>query len=318
MKVDPTTASQVNSLAARERSAQAPNATDFRQFAALRRGADANDPATLREVARQFESIFTKMMLDSMRSASFGDPMFGSDQVDMYQDMADDQLAVQLSQGRGLGLADMLIRQLSQGGLGAAAALPGNTDETSADGVTPAQQRKFVDEMLPHATAAARELGVDARAIVAQAALETGWGTSLPAEAGGGSHNFFGIKAGAGWQGASVASTTTEFVAGQAGTERARFRAYGSLAENVADYVRVIRDNPRYSEALGTGADVRAFANALQRGGYATDPEYADKLVATFEKIAGRQSNAAMAPSNVKEFKSADASPIPPQELSNG
>jgi flagellar protein FlgJ len=318
MKVDPTTASQVNSLAARERSAQAPNATDFRQFAALRRGADANDPATLREVARQFESIFTKMMLDSMRSASFGDPMFGSDQVDMYQDMADDQLAVQLSQGRGLGLADMLIRQLSQGGLGAAAALPGNTDEKSADGVTPAQQRRFVDEMLPHATAAARELGVDARAIVAQAALETGWGTSLPAEAGGGSHNFFGIKAGAGWQGASVASTTTEFVAGQAGTERARFRAYGSLAENVADYVRVIRDNPRYSEALGTGADVRAFANALQRGGYATDPEYADKLVATFEKIAGRQSNAAMAPSNVKEFKSADASPIPPQELSNG
>jgi flagellar protein FlgJ len=318
MKVDPTTASQVNSLAARERSAQAPNATDFRQFAALRRGADANDPATLREVARQFESIFTKMMLDSMRSASFGDPMFGSDQVDMYQDMADDQLAVQLSQGRGLGLADMLIRQLSQGGLGAAAALPGNTDEKSADGVTPAQQRRFVDEMLPHATAAARELGVDARAIVAQAALETGWGTSLPAEAGGGSHNFFGIKAGAGWQGARVASTTTEFVAGQAGTERARFRAYGSLAENVADYVRVIRDNPRYSEALGTGADVRAFANALQRGGYATDPEYADKLVATFEKIAGRQSNAAMTPSNVKEFKSADASPIPPQELSNG
>jgi flagellar protein FlgJ len=318
MKVDPTTASQVNSLAARERSAQAPNATDFRQFAALRRGADANDPATLREVARQFESIFTKMMLDSMRSASFGDPMFGSDQVDMYQDMADDQLAVQLSQGRGLGLADMLIRQLSQGGLGAAAALPGNTDEKSADGVTPAQQRRFVDEMLPHATAAARELGVDARAIVAQAALETGWGTSLPAEAGGGSHNFFGIKAGASWQGASVASTTTEFVAGQAGTERARFRAYGSLAENVADYVRVIRDNPRYSEALGTGADVRAFANALQRGGYATDPEYADKLVATFEKIAGRQSNAAMAPSNVKGFKSADASPIPPQELSNG
>src|SRR5688572_9922186 len=322
MKVDPTTASQVNSLAARERSAQAPNATDFRQFAALRRGADANDPATLREVARQFESIFTKMMLDSMRSASFGDPMFGSDQVDMYQDMADDQLAVQLSQGRGLGLADMLIRQLSQGGLGAAAALPGNTDETSADGVTPAQQRKFVDEMLPHATAAARELGVDARAIVAQAALETGWGTSLPADAGGGSHNVFGIKAGASWQGASVASDTTEFVAGQAGTERARFRAYGSLAENVADYVRVIGDNPRYSEALGTGADVRAFANALQRGGYATDPEYANKLVATFQQVGaqidGRQSAAAAAPANVKGFKSADASPIPPQELSNG
>jgi peptidoglycan hydrolase FlgJ len=332
LKVDPSVNAQLNSLGARERvypsgardrATQAPNATDFRQFAALRRGADANDPATLREVARQFESIFTKMMLDSMRSASFGDPMFGSDQVDMYQDMADDQLAVQLSQGRGLGLADMLIRQLGQGGMGAGAAVPGTPDEKGAGGVTPAQQRKFVEEMLPHATAAARELGVDARAIVAQAALETGWGTSLPADAGGGSNNYFGIKAGginagASWQGASVASDTTEFIAGQAGTERARFRAYGSLAENVADYVRVIRDNPRYSEALGTGADVRAFANALQRGGYATDPEYANKLVATFEKIAGRQSAAAAAPANVKEFKSADASPIPPQELSNG
>ncbi len=314
LKVDP---SVVNDLAARERPAQAPNATDFRQFAALRRGADANDPATLREVARQFESIFTKMMLDSMRSASFGDPMFGSDQVDMYQDMADDQLAVQLSQGRGLGLADMLIRQLGQGGQGAAAAAPGKTDAKIAGSVSPEQQRKFVDAMLPHATAAAHELGVDARAIVAQAALETGWGTSQPADAGGGSHNFFGIKAGASWQGASVASDTTEFVAGQAGTERARFRAYGSLAENVADYVRVLRD-PRYSEALGTGADVRAFANALQRGGYATDPEYANKLVATFEKIAGRQTVAADVPPNVKGFKSADASPIPPQELSNG
>ncbi len=89
------------------------DAHDFKQFAAMRRAAD--DPETLRAAARQFESLFTKMMLESMRSASFGDPMFGSDQGDMYQDMADDQLAVQLSQGRGLGLADMLIRQLSGG-----------------------------------------------------------------------------------------------------------------------------------------------------------------------------------------------------------
>ena len=78
--------------------------------------ARADDPSALREVARQFESIFTKMMLDSMRKASFGDPMFGSDQGDMYQDMMDDQLAIEMSQGKGLGLADMLIRQLSHGG----------------------------------------------------------------------------------------------------------------------------------------------------------------------------------------------------------
>ena len=98
LKIDPS----LNPAAPRERAA--PSATDFRQFAALRRGAEANDPATLREVARQFESIFTKMMLDSMRSASFGDPMFGSDQADMYQGMMDDQMAVHLTTGRGIGL----------------------------------------------------------------------------------------------------------------------------------------------------------------------------------------------------------------------
>src|SRR4051812_24485871 len=88
------------------------DANDFKQFAAMRR-ADPNDPKTLREVSRQFESLFTKMMLESMRSASMGDPMFGSDQADMYQGMMDDQMAVQLSSGRGIGLADMLFRQLS-------------------------------------------------------------------------------------------------------------------------------------------------------------------------------------------------------------
>src|SRR6186713_2107384 len=241
LKIDPS----VTPPATREAAGAGPSATDFRQFAALRRGAAANDPNTLREVARQFESIFTKMMLDSMRSASFGDPMFGSDQGDMYQGMMDDQLAVQLSQGKGLGLADMLIRQLSHGAAGAGAAMPVKEDSGTAGSATPEQQQKFIDEMLPHATAAARELGVDARAIVAQAALETGWGTSRPADASGNSHNFFGIKAGAGWSGPSVASDTTEYVAGLAGTERARFRAYGSAAENVADYVRVL-SSPRF------------------------------------------------------------------------
>ncbi|HET9865414.1 MAG TPA: glucosaminidase domain-containing protein [Steroidobacteraceae bacterium] len=304
LKIDPS----LNPLAARER-ANAPSATDFRQFAALRRGAQANDPHTLREVARQFESIFTKMMLDSMRKASFGDAMFGSDQVDMYQGMMDDQLAMQLSQGRGIGLAEMLIRQLSQGGqeTGAGAVVPGRDEAGAAGSARPEQKRRFIEELLPQAQAAARELGVDARAIVAQAALETGWGTSLPADAGASSHNYFGIKAGAGWRGASVGSATTEFTAGVAGTEQARFRAYGSLAENVADYVRVLRA-PRYAEALGTGSDVHAFATALQRGGYATDPEYASKLESVFRQIAA---------ADVNPFKSADGAPIPAQELTN-
>ena len=256
------------------------NATDFRQFAALRRGAGANDPGTLREVAKQFESLFTKMMLESMRKASFGDPMFGSDQGDMYQGMMDDQMAVQLSQGKGLGLADMLIRQLSHGAPSGSA----QTDAPAGNVVDEARKQRFIEQVMPHAQAAARELGVDPRAIVAQAALETGWGMSQ-AGTDDTSHNLFGIKAGASWQGATVESATTEYSAGNAGTEYAQFRSYEDIAESMSDYVRVIRDNPRYSAALNTGSDVHAFAHALQRGGYATDPEYANKLIAVAESL---------------------------------
>jgi peptidoglycan hydrolase FlgJ len=296
MKVDPSTAAQA--------SAQAPNATDFRQFAALRRGAAENDPKVLREAAKQFESLFTKMMLESMRQASFGDPMFGSDQGDMYQGMMDDQMAVQLSQGKGLGLADMLIRQLSHG----TAAGSVRTEAPAGNVIDDARRQRFIEQVMPHAQAAARELGVDPRAVVAQAVLETGWGTAQPEDESGASHNLFGIKAGASWQGASVASDTTEYSAGHAGAESARFRSYEDIAESVADYVRVLRDNPRYAAALNTGDDVRAFATALQKGGYATDPEYANKLVAVAERLG------LAAP--VTPFKSDGAAPIPRAEPS--
>jgi flagellar protein FlgJ len=273
------------------------DANDFKQFAALRRGAEANDPATLRAVAKQFESLFTKMMLQSMRDASMGDPMFGSDQGDMYQDMADDQLAVQMSEGRGLGLADMLIRQLS--------------------GAKPVQEpvpsegrEKFISELMPHAEAAARELGVDPRNLIAQAALETGWGRSQP---GGDSHNLFGIKSGTHWNGASVQAITQEFDGGVASRVDASFRAYGSPRESVEDYVRLIRDNPRYAGAMNTGSDVQAFASALQRGGYATDPDYARKLAAVAAEVGQRIA--------ANPFKSDSAAPIAgqdPPRMSNG
>jgi flagellar protein FlgJ len=178
------------------------DANDFRQFAALRRGAEANDPATLRSRGEQFESLFTKMMLESMRSASFGDPMFGSDQGDMYQGMADDQLAVQLSQGKGLGLADMLIRQLSNGVSSTTAVSPA-PGATTEDVASTEQREKFISGLMPHAEAAARALGVDPGNLIAQAALETGWGRSQP----GDSHNLFGIKAGGSWGGAAFRQT---------------------------------------------------------------------------------------------------------------
>lgn len=265
------------------------DANDFKHFSALRKSARADDPSALREVARQFESIFTKMMLDGMRKASFGDPLFGSDQGDMYQDMMDDQLSIEMSQGKGLGLADMLIRQLSHG------ANMKSADELAVPGaqqalpITDEAKQQFIERILPQAQAAGRELGVDPRAIVAQAALETGWGTSQPADASGGSHNLFGIKAGGRWQGDSVRSATREYTAGVAGDEIARFRAYGSESDSIKDYVSLLRDNPRYSAAINTGGDVRAFATALQRGGYATDPDYANKLVSVAEQLGMRQ-----------------------------
>jgi flagellar protein FlgJ len=286
------------------------DANDFKRFNALRADARSDDPAALREVARQFESIFTKMMLESMRSASFGDPLFGSDQADMYQDMMDDQLAVEMSQGKGLGLADMLIRQLSHG---ANLKAPGEVVEADSKAIPldDDAKRQFIEKLLPHAEAAARELGVDPRAIVAQAALETGWGRSRPADAQGGSNNLFGIKAGGSWNGAAVASLTTEYDAGVAHRELASFRAYTSAQEGVQDYVSLLRDNPRYSAALNTGQDVRAFATALQRGGYATDPDYANKLMSVFDQLerqlGERQEIAA-------SLKAGHAGPLTPQE----
>ena len=282
------------------------DANDFKQFAALRRGAEANSPATLRAAAKQFESLFTKMMLQSMRKASFGDPLFGSDQGDMYQDMADDQLAVQMSQGKGLGLADMLIRQLSHGT--AVSPAPGSASPDAK--ATPEERAKFVSQLMPQATEAARELGVDPRSLIAQAALETGWGKSQP---GGDSNNFFGVKAGAGWDGASRLASTQEFESGVGSSVDARFRAYGSASESVNDYVHVIRDNPRYAAALNTGDNVQAFAAALQQGGYATDPEYARKLVAVAAQLK--------LDAPVTSLKSQSAGPISPQEpsrMSNG
>jgi flagellar protein FlgJ len=138
----------------------------------------------------------------------------------------------------------------------------------------------FARSIWPHARKAAAELGVPARALVAQAALETGWGRRLVGDdRQADSHNLFGIKAGAGWRGAKVESATHEFVGGVRVNQRDSFRAYASPAESFADYVDLL-SRERYAAARGTDGDVRGFASALQRAGYATDPRYADKIAA--------------------------------------
>ena len=196
----------------------------------------------------------------------------------------------------------MLIRQLS-GGAGSGSAHHASAwFRCGAKSPRRKQREQFISGLRPHAEAAARELGVDPHNLIAQAALETGWGRSQP---GGDSHNLFGIKAGANWNGASVQANTQEFDAGVAARVDASFRAYGSPRESVEDYVRLIRDNPRYAGAMNTGSDVQAFANALQRGGYATDPDYARKLAAVAAEVGQRIA--------ANPFKSAPPEPIPAQ-----
>lgn len=137
---------------------------------------------------------------------------------------------------------------------------------------------RFVAEIWEHAKQAAGELGVDPRALVAQAALETGWGRrGIQRNDGGSAHNLFGIKA-TGWQGERARVGTHEYTNGVKHSESADFRAYASPAESFADYVRLLKNNPRYQQALAAGTDIQGFARGLQKAGYATDPGYAAKI----------------------------------------
>src|SRR5204863_1482050 len=149
---------------------------------------------------------------------------------------------------------------------------------TTAEDVTPSPAEDFVAHLLPHATAAAAALGVEPRLLLAQAALETGWGGAVPQHADGSSaHNVFGIKAGSAWSGARIAEWTLEHEHGVAVRRSAEFRAYPSSAASFADYVDLIGNTPRYAAALASADNPEAYAHAVQAAGYATDPGYADK-----------------------------------------
>jgi flagellar protein FlgJ len=263
---------------------------DFQGIAALKNDAKAQAPTALKEAARQFESLFTQMLLKSMREAnkSFGeDSLFGSDQADLYQDMFDDQIAMQLSKGKGLGLADMLVKQLQQGVTPTSASAP--SELSAIRHPLSASKDDFLRTLRPHAEHAGRELGVDPNALLAQAALETGWGRSVPCSVNGEcSFNLFGIKAGSQWSGATVNVPTLEFEEGVAVRKVERFRAYDSPADSFRDYAALIRDSARYANARGAGDNIEAFATALQQGGYATDPHYAQKIAAVANEVRAR------------------------------
>jgi len=291
--------------------------TDLSGFGSLRHQAETDSNATLPAVAKQFESIFTQMMLKSMRdaNASFGDSMFDSQAGDQWRDMFDQQLSLNLTQhGKGLGIADMLVHQLGGHGGQGGEGKPGVVDPGAAGLVDGWRQRlhevadatrsaghallawlpddaeQFVRELAPQAAVVAQHLGLSLRTVLAQAALETQWGKHMPTHPdGSSSFNLFGIKASGSWGGSKVNVPTVEYQDGVAVRKQAQFRSYDSPGDSLADFADLIGKDPRYAHALGRGDDVLGYARALLDGGYATDPDYAAKVAAIANSSMMRQ-----------------------------
>ena len=141
----------------------------------------------------------------------------------------------------------------------------------------------FVRKLHPYAEQAAKELGVEPKVILAQAALETGWGRSLIKNSNGSnSFNLFNIKADKSWQGKQAQVSTLEFEQGVAKKVNAGFRSYASFQESFQDYVAFIKNNPRYGDALKQAGNGERYLHELQRAGYATDPNYANKIMSIY------------------------------------
>ena len=283
---------------------------------------DPTSQKSITAVAQQVEAMFLQMMLKSMRDAGMGSEL-DSNEMGMYQDMFDKQIALTMSQHQDLGIAALLRRQTgAKSGLPAPQGVTGTTSPSSgaaghagaagrADATGPAAATHagqngqnvptpaaFISQVMPSIQRAADELGVDARGLLAQAALETGWGSRMPRTADGSpSHNLFGIKAGDEWPGARATADTVEFANGVATPRRTAFRAYGSIAESVGDFAKLLKDSPRYREVIAAGGDTQAYVASIGRSGYATDPDYANKLNKILNSGALR---AALLPTTVK------------------
>jgi len=300
----------------------------------LKQAAKENSPEAIKGVAKQFEAIFMNMMLKSMRDASPQDSPFDNEQSRTFTSMLDQQLSSNLA-SKGLGLADVLARQLTKGGYAANNAmqqavssdqpaasateqssatllntpyLPNTTKVTEQgkvieQSVVPAyaipadgkiinlkplsdSASDFQNRMQQHADEASRATGVPAHLMMGQAALESGWGKrEIKAADGTSSNNLFGIKATGNWDGKVVEATTTEYINGVKQKRIEKFRAYDSYADSFKDFANMMRNNPRYENVMSNLQDVNGYAQAMQKAGYATDPNYAAKLASVIQKV---------------------------------
>ena len=291
---------------------------DTGSLAGLRAAAARGDAHALEEAAVQIEALFVGMLLKSARAASLGESLLDGGNTQQFLEMMDGQVALDIAKRGGLGFGRMLVEQLggapaeppqrtyAKEGVSAASAVFAAARRPAASAPMPARhadpvaaaaqsepakaREQFVRALMPHAERAAARLGVDPKLLVAQAALETGWGTSIPRLADGRStHNLFGIKAGPSWSGAKAGTWTLEVVDGVPERRRAEFRAYAGIGDSFSDYANVIERLPRYAEALNSADDPDAYARAVADAGYATDPGYAAKWLDVYrsDAIAG-------------------------------
>ncbi|MEC5217533.1 flagellar protein FlgJ [Actimicrobium sp. GrIS 1.19] len=285
-------------------------AFDPKALGKLKQAAAQNSPEAIKATAKQFEALFMNMVMKSMRDATPQDGVFDSNETKTYTAMLDQKMSENLAK-RGVGLADVLFRQLSavsatppagpadgstldpidrnrvkplnntfgngNGGLPALPALTIPLDKTFP--ARPAHVQAFQEKLGAHAEEASRATGIPAKFMLGQAALETGWGKKeIKTMDGSNSHNVFGIKANSNWTGKVVEARTTEYVNGVAQSRVEKFRAYDSYADAFKDYAGMLKNNPRYQNVIANATDATSFAQGLQRAGYATDPHYAAKL----------------------------------------
>lgn len=293
-----------------------PVVTDFTALKHLKVQAGARDKQALTQAAKQFESLFINSLMKSMRKAndflSENNPL-KSKQTVFFQEMLDQQQSLELSNEGGIGLSDMLVQQLQKFTVSQKNERSGNdvkvaaTEDIKKQILTSAPVKElmshlsksgafvftpqtFVKAIWRHAKEYAEQLNLDPKLLVAQAALETGWGKHINKdEQGQISHNLFNIKAGNDWHAKTTQTVTTEFNNGQAQTVTDTFRSYDSFSESFQDYINLIQKSSRYQNAISVSDDPRQYIQALHKAGYATDPQYPDKVLAIFdsETLAG-------------------------------
>ena len=362
--------SSLSNLGGSQALEQAGSFNDLGSLDNLRSKAQQDEKAALREVAKQFESIFMQMVLKGMRqaNAAFESEMGNSNYTKFYRDMSDQQTSINMAQQGALGLADLMVEQLDpqsskltpasllnrgnvpfSGGENAqgfsldaqqnaglelddkpqslAFALeeqrefmaPSRTNirkapmpvpEFSPENLAAKSQAQaplmaaanpapsfkspedFVAQLMPYAEKTAKALGLDPKAIVAQAALETGWGQKIIQNAdGSSSFNLFNIKSSKDWQGADSKVSTLEFENGVAVKKMAAFRSYSNFQESFGDYEKFLSNSTRYEKTLSSGMDSAQFLQEIQKAGYATDPNYATKVISVLNKISSMLGN---------------------------